>query len=52
MGRSACINPRLPEFLLGCGGLGIAFLITTVSVRVLNFIPQDKPYIAGQRSSD
>ena len=51
-GQIGLYQPSLPEFLLGCGGLGIAFLITTVSVRVLNFIPHDKPYIAGQRSSD
>ena len=51
-GQIGLYQPSLPEFLLGCGGLGIAFLITTVSVRVLNFIPHDQPYIAGQRSSD
>jgi Ni/Fe-hydrogenase subunit HybB-like protein len=51
-GQIGLYQPSLPEFLLGCGGLGIAFLITTVSVRMLNFIPHDKPYIAGQRSSD
>ncbi len=38
--------PSLPEIMLGFGGLGIAFLITTVSVRVLDFMPHDKPYIA------
>jgi Ni/Fe-hydrogenase subunit HybB-like protein len=51
-GQIGLYQPSLPEFLLGCGGLGIAFLITTVSIRVLNFIPHDQPYIAGQRSSD
>jgi Ni/Fe-hydrogenase subunit HybB-like protein len=51
-GQIGLYQPSLPEFLLGCGGLGIAFLITTVSVRVLNFIPQDKPYIAGQGTTD
>lgn len=51
-GQIGLYQPSLPEFLLGCGGLGIAFLITTVSVRVLNFIPHDKPYIAGQGSTD
>lgn len=45
-GQIGLYQPSLPEFLLGCGGLGIAFLITTISVRVLNFIPHDKPYIA------
>lgn len=34
-------HPTLPEFLLGLGGLGIAFLITTVAVRILHFLPQD-----------
>jgi Ni/Fe-hydrogenase subunit HybB-like protein len=51
-GQIGLYQPSLPEFMLGCGGLGIAFLITTVSVHVLNFIPHDQPYIAGQRSSD
>jgi Ni/Fe-hydrogenase subunit HybB-like protein len=51
-GQIGLYQPSLPEFLLGCGGIGIAFLITTVSVRVLNFIPEDKPYIPGKRSSD
>jgi len=51
-GQIGLYQPSLPEFLLGCGGLGIAFLITMVSIRVLNFIPHDKPYIAGHRASD
>ncbi|MDD5058113.1 MAG: polysulfide reductase NrfD [Sideroxydans sp.] len=45
-GQIASYQPSLYEFLLGFGGLAIAFIITTVSVRVLNFMPQDKPYIA------
>ncbi|MBI5005895.1 MAG: polysulfide reductase NrfD [Nitrosomonadales bacterium] len=45
-GQVASYAPSIYEFLLGLGGLGIAFLITTVSVRVLNFMPQDKPYIS------
>jgi molybdopterin-containing oxidoreductase family membrane subunit len=45
-GQIAAYTPSLYEFLLGFGGLAIAFVITTVSVRVLNFMPQDKPYIA------
>lgn len=39
-------HPSIYEFLLGFGGLAIAFIITTVGVRVLNFMPQDKPYVA------
>lgn len=38
--------PSLPEILLGSGGLGIAFLITTVGVRALNFLPHDDPEAA------
>jgi molybdopterin-containing oxidoreductase family membrane subunit len=45
-GQIANYVPSLYEFLLGFGGLAIAFIITTVSVRVLNFMPQDKPYIS------
>ena len=45
-GQISTYHPSLYEFLLGFGGLAIAFIITTVSVRVLNFMPQDKSYIA------
>ncbi|MBI5430714.1 MAG: polysulfide reductase NrfD [Nitrosomonadales bacterium] len=45
-GQIAAYQPSRYEFMLGFGGLAIAFIITTVSVRVLNFMPQDKPYIA------
>ena len=34
-------TPRWPEWLLGLGGLGAAFLLTTVGVRALDFLPQD-----------
>jgi Ni/Fe-hydrogenase subunit HybB-like protein len=33
--------PSLPEFLLGVGGLGAAFLLTVVGVRIFDFLPQD-----------
>jgi molybdopterin-containing oxidoreductase family membrane subunit len=33
--------PSWPEWLLGIGGLGAAFLLTVVGVRVLDFMPQD-----------
>jgi Ni/Fe-hydrogenase subunit HybB-like protein len=43
--------PSLPEAGLAAGGLGIAFLITAVGVRVLRFVPQDdfgsQPALAG-----
>ncbi len=45
-GQITSYQPSIYEFMLGFGGLAIAFIITTVSVRVLNFMPQDKPYIA------
>ncbi len=41
-GQIAQYSPSLPEILLGTGGLGIAFLITTVGVRALNFLPKDE----------
>jgi molybdopterin-containing oxidoreductase family membrane subunit len=34
-------TPSLWEILLGLGGVALAFLITTVGVRVLRFMPQD-----------
>lgn len=33
--------PGMYEWLLGLGGVGIAFLATTVAVRVFKFLPQD-----------
>jgi len=45
-GQIASYHPSLYEFLLGFGGLAIAFVITLVGARVLNFVPQDKPHIA------
>jgi molybdopterin-containing oxidoreductase family membrane subunit len=40
-GRVAAYAPSVPEVLLGLGGLGVAFLITVIGVRVLHFLPQD-----------
>ncbi len=40
-GAVAAYTPALPEWLLGLGGLGAAFVLTTVGVRVLDFMPQD-----------
>lgn len=34
-------TPSLPEVMLGIGGLAIAFLITIISTRILNSVPQD-----------
>ncbi len=41
-GQVRAYAPRLPELLLGLGGVGIAFLITAVGVRVLPFLPEDE----------
>ena len=40
-GRIDHYAPSLPELLLGFGGIGIAFTMTTIGVRVLRFMPQD-----------
>jgi molybdopterin-containing oxidoreductase family membrane subunit len=40
-GAVASYVPSLPEWLLGFGGLGAAFVLTTIGVRVLDFLPQD-----------
>lgn len=34
-------RPTLPEWLLGFGGLGIAFTMVVIGVRVLKFLPED-----------
>jgi molybdopterin-containing oxidoreductase family membrane subunit len=34
-------SAKLPEILLALGGLGIAFTMTTIGVRILHFLPQD-----------
>lgn len=46
-GQIANYHPSLYEFLLGFGGLAIAFIITIAGMRVLSFMPQDKPSIAA-----
>jgi Ni/Fe-hydrogenase subunit HybB-like protein len=33
--------PSLPEFLLGLGGVGAAFVVTMAAARVLDFMPHD-----------
>jgi len=34
-------RPRWPEWLLGIGGLGAAFVLTAIGIRALDFLPQD-----------
>jgi molybdopterin-containing oxidoreductase family membrane subunit len=40
-GAVAHYVPSLPELLLGVGGLGAAFLLTTIGLRLFNFLPVD-----------
>ena len=47
-GAVAHYVPSLPGFLLGVGGLGAAFLLTTVGVRAFDFLPEDHAATAGQ----
>lgn len=43
-GQVASYSPSLPEVLLGLGGLATAFLITTIGVRILPFLPDVSEY--------
>ncbi|MDO9283370.1 MAG: NrfD/PsrC family molybdoenzyme membrane anchor subunit [Aquabacterium sp.] len=47
-GAVAAYTPSLPEWLLGLGGVGAAFLLTTVGVRLLDFMPQDDVAAVGK----
>ncbi|MFM2120311.1 MAG: hypothetical protein RL722_1779, partial [Pseudomonadota bacterium] len=47
-GQVAQYRPSLPEFLLGVGGLGAAFLLTLVGIRAFDFMPQDDFVPASQ----
>jgi molybdopterin-containing oxidoreductase family membrane subunit len=48
-GALADYRPSWPEFLLGVGGLGAAFVLTTIGVRAFDFMPQDDlPAAAGK----
>ena len=42
-GAVTSYTPRWPEVLLGLGGIGAAFVVTAVGVRVLDFMPHDDP---------
>lgn len=42
-GTIGLYQPSLPEILLGLGGIGISFLITAAGIRVLDFVPHEKP---------
>jgi Ni/Fe-hydrogenase subunit HybB-like protein len=42
-GQITAYAPRLPEVLLGMGGMAVALLITVIGLRVLPFAPEDDP---------
>ncbi len=42
-GAIGVYSPSLPEVMLGFAGVGIAFLITAIGVRVLDFVPHEIP---------
>ncbi|MBU2477773.1 MAG: polysulfide reductase NrfD, partial [Gammaproteobacteria bacterium] len=39
-GIVASYTPKLPEYLLGIGGVAIALLLVTIAVKVLRFLPE------------
>jgi molybdopterin-containing oxidoreductase family membrane subunit len=45
-GQITQYTPSIYELLLGVAGLSIAFMITSIGVRILQFMPHDKPYVA------
>lgn len=45
-------RPRWPEWLLGIGGLGAAFVLTVIGVRALDFLPQDDFVAHGAKASE
>ncbi len=47
-GAIAHYTPRWPELLLGLGGVGAAFVLTAIGVRVLDFMPHDD--LAGRKT--
>jgi molybdopterin-containing oxidoreductase family membrane subunit len=42
-GAIGVYRPSLPEVLLGLGGVGVAFIITAIGIRVLDFVPRELP---------
>jgi Ni/Fe-hydrogenase subunit HybB-like protein len=46
-GQITAYAPRLPELLLGMGGMAVALLIIVIGLRVLPFAPDDGPIAAG-----
>ena len=48
-GAVASYTPRWPEWLLGLGGLGVAFVLSSIGVRVLDVFPHDDATSGGAR---
>jgi len=42
-GMIGTYHPSIFETLLGFGGLGVAFVITAIGIRVLDFVPHEIP---------
>jgi molybdopterin-containing oxidoreductase family membrane subunit len=40
-GAIGLYQPSTPEILLGCGGVAVAFLITAIGIRMLDFVPHE-----------
>ena len=40
-GQVARYTPSLPEIGLAIGGIGVAYTLTVIGVRVLDFLPHD-----------
>jgi molybdopterin-containing oxidoreductase family membrane subunit len=51
-GQVAAYTPRLPEWLLGLGGIAIAFLVAAIGARVLPFLPADERPAATAGAGD
>lgn len=49
-GAVAAYAPRLPELLLGLGGIGAAFLITVAGLRLFDMAPHDDAAPAAKRA--
>jgi molybdopterin-containing oxidoreductase family membrane subunit len=47
-GAVTVYRPTAPEWLLGLGGVGCAFLLTTIGVRVLDVLPRDESAAAAK----
>jgi molybdopterin-containing oxidoreductase family membrane subunit len=42
-GEIALYSPSVYEVLLGAGGVAVAFMISAIGIRMLNFVPQELP---------